>query len=142
MSRLTKIELTDAERLALERGYKHGAVHGFRQRCQMILLKARKKTSKEIGEQLGCCLVSVNFWVRRYREEGIEGLHIRQGRGRPALLRETDLPAVREAVAANRQRLSQAQAALAEQLGRRFSRNTLKRFLKKTVADSSEYDGA
>ncbi len=139
MSRLTKLELTDDERLALETGYKRGKTHGFRQRCQMILLKAQKKISKHIGEQLGCCLVTVNFWVKRYRADGIEGLHIKQGRGRPALLCQADLPAVREAIAANRQRLSLAQQALQDQLGKQLSHSTLKRFLKKTVADSDEF---
>ena len=139
MSRLTKLELTDAQCTELEKGYKQGKTPGFRQRCQMILLKAQRKTSQEIGQHLGCHLITVNHWVKRYQQEGISGLHIREGRGRPALLNnETDLPAVRLAVQANRQRLGQAQAALYEELGKQFSRSTLKRFLKKTVADTSE----
>lgn len=140
MSRLTKIDLTDEQRSALEKGYKFGKVHGFRQRCQMILLKAQKKTSKEIGEQLGCCLVTVNQWVKRYQFEGISGLHIKEGRGRRSILHsKQDLPAVRRAVQANRQRLSLAQDALQAELGKQFSRTTLKRFLKKTVAASSDF---
>lgn len=140
MSRLIKIVLTDDQRNALEKGFKFGKVHGFRQRCQMILLKAQKKTSKDIGEQLGYCLVTVNHWVKRYQAEGIEGLHIKEGRGRHSILQaETDLPAVRLAVQANRQRLGLAQEALQEELGKQFCRNTLKRFLKKTVADTDEY---
>jgi transposase len=143
MSRLTKIALTDEQRAALKKGYKFGGVHGFRQRCQMILLKEKQLTSKQIGEQLGCCLVTVNHWLKRYQAEGIEGLHIREGRGRRAILhKETDLPAVRRAVQANRQRLRLAQEALQTELGKQFSPSTLKRFLKKTVADSSEYEGA
>ena len=42
MSRLTKIALTDEQRAALKKGYKFGGVHGFRQRCQMILLKEKQ----------------------------------------------------------------------------------------------------
>lgn len=142
MSRLTKIDLTDQQCAALKKGYKFGKSHGFRQRCQMILLKAQRKTSKEIGGQLGCCLVTVNHWVKRYQAEGIQGLHIREGRGRRAILhKETDLLAVRLAVQANRQRLSLAQEALQHELGKQFSPSTLKRFLKKTVADTSEYGG-
>ena len=143
MSRLTKIVLTEAERAALEKGYKFGKVHGFRQRCQMILLKANQKPSREIAELLGCCMVSVNRWVKRYQNEGLDGLHIKEGRGRPAILqKETDLARVRAAVAANRQRLSLAQDALQAELGKEFSTMTLKRFLKKTVADTNEYDAA
>lgn len=128
--------------LPFSKGFKFGKVHGFRQRCRMILLKAQNKTSKDIGEQLGYCLVTVNHWVKRYQAEGIEGLHIKEGRGRRSILKkETDLPAVRLAVQANRQRLSHAQEALQEELGKQFSRMTLKRFLKKTVADSAAYGG-
>lgn len=141
MSHLTRIALTEEQRIALEQGYKLGKVHGFRQRCLMILLKAQKKPSREIAEQLGCCMVSVNQWVRRYQGEGIDGLHIKAGRGRRAILHEeADLSAVRLAVQANRQRLSLAQASLQDELGKQFSRSTLKRFLKKTVVDTNEYD--
>jgi transposase len=116
----------------------------------MILLKADKETLKQIGEQLGCNLVSVNFWGKRYQSEGIAGLHIKEGRGRPAILRkETDLPAVRAAEHANRQRLSVTQETVQAELGKSFSPLTLKRFLRKTVAavgnvasaDTSEYRG-
>ncbi|MBC8139645.1 MAG: helix-turn-helix domain-containing protein [Fibrella sp.] len=139
MSHLTKIALTDEQRIALEKGYKFGKVHGFRQRCLMILLKARQKPSRAIAEQLGCCMVSVNAWVRHYQSEGIDGLHIKEGRGRRTILqKETDLPAVHLAVQANRQRLSLAQSALQEELNKQFSRSTLKRFLKKMVADTDE----
>jgi len=153
---MTKIVLSDEPKSALEKGVKFGKVHGFRQRCQMILLKAQKKTSKEIGEPLGYCLigeqldyclvgeplgyclVSVNHWVKRFQSEGMEGLHIKEGRGRKAILQDdTDLHAVRLAVQANRQRLSLAQDKLQEELGKQFSRTTLKRFLKKIVAGTA-----
>lgn len=139
MSRLTKVDLTTEQRAALEAGYKHGQTHGLRQRCHMILLKAQKKPSRDVAQQLGCCMVSVNHWVKRYQSEGMDGLHIRAGRGRKAILcSQHDLPAVRQAVAANRQRLSLAQAQLQDQLGKEFSTMTLKRFLKSIVADTSE----
>ena len=141
MSRLTKIELTEEQRLALEKGYKFGAVHGFRQRCLMILLKSQKKTSLVIGQQLDCHLITVNHWVKRYQAEGIAGLHIKEGRGRRAILhKETDLPTVRLAVEQNRQRLSMAQETLQQELSKKFSQTTLKRFLKKTIADTDAYE--
>ena len=143
VSRMTKIVLSDEQKSALEKGVKFGKVHGFRQRCQMILLKAQKKTSKEIGEPLGYCLIGeqldyclvgeplgyclviVNHWVKRFQSEGMEGLHIKEGRGRKAILQDdTDLHAVRLAVQANRQRLSLAQDKLQEELGKQFSRTT------------------
>lgn len=139
MSRLTKVDLTAEQRAALEAGYKNGQTHGLRQRCHMILLKAQKKPSREVAQQLGCCMISVNHWVKPYQSEGMDGLHIRTGRGRKAILcSQQDLPAVRQAVGANRQRLRLVQAQLQEQLGKEFSTMTLKRFLKSIVADTRE----
>jgi len=138
MSRLTQLELSVEERAALEKGYKTGNTHTYRLRCQMILLKAQNKPAREVAEQLGCCMIIVNHWVRRYKAEGISGLQTRAGRGRKSILSvEQDLPAVRRAVQANRQRLSLAQDALQAELGKEFSTMTLKRFLKNTVADTS-----
>ena len=139
MSRLIRLDLSAEGRAALEHGHKHGKSHSFRQRCQMILLKSQKKPSREIAAELGCCMVVVNDWVKRYQESGIDGLQIKKGRGRKAILdSERDLPAIRRAVQANRQRLSLAQEALQSELGKEFSMMTLKRFLKNIVADTSD----
>lgn len=143
MSRLIHLVLTAAEQAALEHGHKHGTTYGFRQRCRMILLKAQKQPSRQIAAELDCCMVAVNHWVKRYQETGIEGLHIKKGRGRKAILdAEHDLPAVRRAVQENRQRLTLAQEALQAELGKEFSTMTLKRFLKSIVADTNESDAA
>ncbi len=139
MSRLTRVDLSDSERAALEQGSKHGKTHGFRQRCQMILLKACRKPSREIAAQLGCCMVVVNHWVKRYQAEGPEGLHVRKGRGRKTILSsEQDLPVVRRVVQENRQRLRLAQETLQAELGKEFSTTTLKRFLKSITAGTSD----
>ena len=139
MSRLTRVDLSASERAALEQGSKYGKTHGFRQRCQMILLKACRKPSREIAAQLGCCMVVVNHWVKRYQAEGLEGLHVRKGRGRkPILSSEQDLPVVRRVVQENRQRLRLAQETLQAELGKEFSTTTLKRFLKSITAGTSD----
>ncbi|WP_309709752.1 helix-turn-helix domain-containing protein [Armatimonas sp.] len=142
MSRLIRLDLTNEERNALEKGFKYGKSHGFRQRCQMILLKSQSKPSHEVAQELGCCMMAVNGWVKRYQAESIEGLQIKKGRGRKTILdAQQDLPAVRRAVQANRQRLSLAQQALQDELGKEFSTLTLKRFLKNIVADTSDFEG-
>lgn len=85
----------------------------------------------------------VNTWLKRYQQCGLAGLEVKPGRGRkPILNQETDLAAVRVAVQNNRQRVSLAIAELEQELGKEFSQQTLTRFLKKTVAASSEFDGA
>lgn len=86
MGKIKIVELSIEQRAELEKGYRKGKGHTFRARCQMILLKAEKRTSAEVAEILGCCEVVVNNWLKRFAGEGIKGLETRPGRGRPPLL--------------------------------------------------------
>ena len=152
MPRITVLTLPDGERAALEKAAKHGPSHSFRLRCQAVLLKTdaqNKRTALSIAKQLNCCEMSVNDWVKRYQEHGLSGLKVKPGRGRKSILnKDTDLVAIRRAVQAwplfrgSRQRLTFAKAELEQELGKNFSTQTLKKFLKKTVAASSAFDDA
>jgi transposase len=136
MGRFLKIILDDKARAELEDGYRNSDSHTFRQHCQMVLLKADRCKTKEIAALFGCCEKSVNDWLHRYKQEGINGLRIKPGRGRPAILSEkADATRVREAVTEHRQRVSLAKAELEQQLGKQFSERTLVRFLKNLTAD-------
>lgn len=138
MGRFIKITLDDKQRAALEDGYRHDKSHPFRQHCQLVLLKAEGRKSKEIAAIFRCCEKSVNDWLHRYRAEGIGGLRIKGGRGRKSILsEEADAARVRQAVSQHRQRISQAKAALETDLGKEFSQRTRVRFLKNSTADIS-----
>src|SRR5215210_7213777 len=139
MGKLKTVELTKAQRTALEQGYRAGESHSFRVRCQIILLKCERRTSAEIAEILGCCEMVVNNWLKRFEAEGIEGLRTKPGRGRkPILDAEKDLPSVKAAVTANRQRISVAKAELEAELGKPFSQKTLERYIKNMVLAINE----
>jgi transposase len=143
MGRVIKIELDDDQRKELEKGYRNGKSHAFRTRCQMILLKSEGRKSQEIASFLGFCQQAVNLWLKRYQNEGINGLLVRAGRGRPCILSRTeDLEAVKEAVKKHRQRISIARAELEETLGKEFSARTLSRYLKILTADINEFADA
>ncbi len=136
MGRSIKIILDDKKRAELEDGFRADRSHTFRAHCQMVLLKADNRRSKDVAAILGCCQKSVNHWLKRYKADGIEGLRIKAGRGRPSILSiETDAPAVRRAVEEHRQRISLASPELADGLGKQFSERTLRRFLKNLVVD-------
>ena len=138
MGRTITIELNEQQRAALENGYRDGHSHVFRVRCQMILLKAEGRKSRDIAEILGFCEAAVNRWLWRYKADGLRGLETKAGQGRPPILDpKNDAAAVRLSVAEHRQRLSQAQAELEVSLGKQFSEKTLRRFLKNCVADIS-----
>src|ERR1051326_6893706 len=118
MGKIKTVELSGAQRTALERGYRTGSSHAFRLRCQMILLKSERRTAAEIADLLGCCEVVVNNWLKRYESEGIEGLRTRPSGGqKPVLDAERALPRCKGAAAANRQRVSLAKAELEAELG-------------------------
>jgi transposase len=140
MGKTKVIELTCEQRAELENGYRNGQSHGFRRRCQIVLLKSEKRTSLEIMEILGGCEMSVNNWLKRYEAEGLKGLEIRQGRGRKSILKSEDLETVKEQVKLARQRISLARAELEASLEKPFSVTTLKRYLKKTVAATNELE--
>jgi transposase len=140
MGKTKVIELTTAQREELENGYRNGQTHSFRQRCQMVLLKSEKRSSLEVIGILGSCEMTVNNWLKRYRNEGIAGLRTRAGRGRKAILQAVDLEQVTAAVKQSRQKISVARAELKESLGKEFSQSSLKRFLKKTIAATNELE--
>lgn len=134
MGKLKTIVLTATQRAALELGYREGATHAFRVRCQMILLKSTARSSGAIADLLGCCEVVVNNWLKRYQAEGIEGLRTKPGRGRkPILDAAQDFARVQEAVQAHRQKLSVAKAELETALAKSFSQKTLERYIKNMV---------
>lgn len=134
MGKTKIIELNDEQRRELENGWRNGASHAFRQRCQMILLKSERRTSLEISKQVGSCEMTVNNWLKRYQVEGFKGLRMRPGRGRKSILQAADFEWVKAQVKVSRQRISLARAELEASLAKGFSVSTLKRFLKKTVA--------
>jgi len=140
MGRVIKIELDDNQRKELENGYRNGRSHAFRLRCQMVLLKIEGRKSQDIASFLGFCQQAVNLWLKRYKAEGIKGLTVRTGRGRPSILSITeDLEAVKKAVRKHRQRISIARAELQKSLGKEFSNRTLNRYLKILTADIKEF---
>ena len=139
MGKIRVVELNEKERKALEEGFRSGNSHAFRKNCQLVLLKSEGRTSKEVGGILQMNAVTVNNWLDRYEAEGIEGLRVKPGRGRKQVLDpQADKEKVRKVVEKERQRLKQAKLILEQDLEKKFSLKTLKRFLKKVAADTKE----
>lgn len=135
MGKLRIIDLKPTERQALEQAFRTDTSHAFRQRCQIVLFKSEGRTSKEIAQLVKQHYVSVNAWLNRYQQAGLDGLRTKPGRGRKALLnKETDATLVRQLVQNERQRLNQAKAQIESQTGRSMSLKTLQRFLKNLTA--------
>lgn len=138
MGRIIKIQLNDNQRQELENGYRNGKSHSFRTNCHLVLLKSEGRKSKEIASFLGITEQKVNRWLWRYKQTGLQGLEIRAGRGRPAILQSQDTASIKEAVKRHRQRISVARVELEKSIGKEFSQKTLERFLKNLTADINE----
>lgn len=139
MGKKKTVQLSDGQRQELEKGYRSGKSHAFRQRCQMILLKSEHRSSLEVADILGCCEVVVNNWQKRFEAEGIPGLATRPGRGRPPILSQQNpehLRQVREEIKHHPNSVKTVLARLEEDLDLVMHPETLKRFLKKMVTDS------
>ena len=123
----------------LEQGFKTGKTHAYRIRCQLVLLKSENRKSKEVAKIVKMCEMSVNNWLARYADEGIEGLKTKKGRGRkPLINKTTDEVLVLASVKANRQRLQTAKAEWEAESGKSVSRDTLRRFLKVLADNTNE----
>ena len=91
MGRVNTPVINKQERARLENGLRSGKSHAFRMRCQAILLKSEGRKSKDVASIVGMCHVSVNSWLKRYRDAAIEGLFTKPGRGRKPLIdKQTD----------------------------------------------------
>jgi putative transposase len=84
MKQIKTIELTPDQIKELEKGFKRGSSHCFRIRCLSILLRSEGRNPKDIAAITRVTEVSVYNWLKRYEQEGIQGLFTRPGRGRRA----------------------------------------------------------
>ena len=136
--KITTLQLTDSEKHDLEIAYKTGDSHCYRTRCKAILLKSQGKSANEIASILDVSIPSVFNWIKRYGDEGINGLKTRTGRGRKPIIDSSDEEIIRKAIEEDRQDVSKARGAWQNATGKKASDATLKRFLSYLVQDISE----
>lgn len=130
MKPIKVLELSEVDRLKLEKGYHNGPTHSFRIRCKSILLKSEGKSAPKIAEMLEVTVPTVYAWVKRYEENGIKGLETRPGQGRKPIMDCSDEEAVRKAIEEDRQSVSKAREAWQNATGKEASDITFKRFFR------------
>jgi len=142
MPKVKMVEASIEQKEALEKGAKYGSTPSFRLRCHAILLKCEKRTSLAVANELGCCEMSVQRLDEAFRRARRGWPESGQGPWSQRHSTKTQrLGAIRRAVQNSRQRISLAKAELEEELGKKFSQLTLRRFLKRTVAATNALDG-
>lgn len=87
------MQITEHEALAdLQRLSRRERNSRVRIRLQAIILAYQGQTSRRIGESLGVSDRSVRSWVERFNEGGASALEERPKSGRPAHLKDEDIP--------------------------------------------------
>ena len=131
------IKLGTKDREILELGRKKGKHGTFRERCHYILLSDQGKTVTEIADFYQVGRNVVTGWYNRYEQAGITGLQTAKGRGRPPIVRidnETEVTRIEELVEKNAQNLKPVLISIEKEFGKKMSKRTLNRLLKKKVA--------
>jgi transposase len=133
----TFISLTNSQRLELKEGYRNGKKGRFRRRCHILLLSDKGKTIAEIMDFVEISRPSIHTCFNLYQELGITGLQRNKGGGRPPIIKienQAEIDRIKEIVSAHPQQLKNALPIIEKEFGITVSKQTLIRFLKKTVA--------
>jgi len=138
-------KLTKEQKSSLEKGYKTGKSYVFRRKCHSILLSHEGKTVKELTDFFGVSIITVYTWLKEWESQGIKGLKVKPGQGRPPKLSLDDqkqVKMVKTLVENDPKNLNQVVGQLKSKLGVDLSKKTLKRFLKNlnTSGNDSEED--
>ena len=64
MRKAGRLELNEAQRMELERGYRLGKKQCFRMRCLAILLKAEGLSAAKVGERTEMEQHTVSKWLK------------------------------------------------------------------------------
>lgn len=88
--------LNNSERRELLIGFRIGESHCFRIRCRAILLNADGLSAAKVGKQTEMTAPTVGGWVKRFEDEGVNGLYIRPDQGCKAIMDCLDEEAVRK----------------------------------------------
>ncbi len=132
MVQITKV--SEAEKAALEKGYKMGKKQNYRERCQGILLSISGLSVAELATKFGRKKDTIYSWIKNYEEMGIKGLENKKGQGiksKLADLSEEEVKQLQEEVENSPQNLKQAGARLSKAFNFKVSKWMLINYIKK-----------
>jgi len=129
--RRVKIELNEEIRKELEGIVKNDHRYRVRKRAQAILYKSQEYKTVEIAKILEVRTETVYEWFAKYREEGVESLYDKKGKGRKAILKDEYKEQIKE-LALNGVSVPSINAKVKEVLNINVHDETLRHYLKKT----------
>lgn len=127
------VHLEPTEVVTLEEVYKNVTHHQFRMRAHCLLLSHQHHNMRALKVIFSVSHATVSNWLTAWETKGIVGLRNQPGQGRKPTLVAADLPLIKAKVQQTPQDLKTARDALKVELGREFSTETLKTFLKSLV---------
>jgi transposase len=77
------IHLNEGERRRLEDTFRTTQDRRLRDRCQAMLMAARGRRHRQIAEDLGISVRTLQRWLNAYQADGLDGLLIQWASGRP-----------------------------------------------------------
>jgi transposase len=102
-----------------------------------LLLSHQGKQVKELAAIFSVIPLTIYSWFYRWEDKGLVGLFNEKGRGRKLILLQTESEKIKTQVQAHAQQLKVARGILKAELNKEFSHKTLRRFLKKLLADGN-----
>lgn len=101
---IRQLKLSDSEKQALRQRYQETNNRRWQERIQCVLLKGQGLTLGAIGEAVPYNINTISEWIRRYVEEGLEGLCVWHYQGSPSRLDADQQAALQTEVTQNRYR--------------------------------------
>jgi transposase len=102
-----------------------------RNRAKCILLSYQGFSSEQLIPLFGISIRTLHNWLTRWERRGFVGLYNQKGRGRKALLNQSQAAQVKEWVKAAPKSLNKVAAKIHKEWGIELSKETIKRIIKK-----------
>lgn len=135
------INLTVEEVESLKKGFRSRKPYVFRRKCDCLLASNEGKSIDELREIFKVRRTTITEWFNRWEKEGIKGLEMRVGRGRPRKLdldNREQVARIKELVENDSQNLNRVLDSIKSEFGiEDLSKKTLQRFLKNLNTDGS-----
>ena len=123
-------ELSEEQREEL-RGLMKTSNEQIRKRAHAVLLSSRGYSVDRIADIYEVDRDTVSHWLDRWEDDGTTGLHDQEGRGRKPTLNEKEQKQAIKIVEQDPRSSKRSLSKIEQKTGKRISRETLKRILKK-----------
>jgi transposase len=131
MARGKRIELTERQKQELKAAYGHELNAFLRIRIRCLLRIAEGETAQELAPKLGLHVETIRLWARNYRREGLVGLKLKPGRGKPKTVSAGQVEKIKEWIRAGRVRtLEEAQEMVSRNFQRTYTKTGIWRLFK------------